>query len=512
MVKADPVTVRGLSGVSAAKPLTILERTDPAFVDAIYDQLSSTEGVAALAETEAHSRGQDGILRLYQPVHKVFHVALIDVSCDTLGGPRLNPDRIESAGIVIRRVATEPDGAPRSPEVLEGWMSSAQGVRGWAPVGSPEEASGRIDPDPERRRLPYAGPLEIRSRLAQLQGGIPDLAEAESPLFPAPPDVQKASRKTVFFGPVPLASSEFSAAPDQIPEYSNDEVASFLSPFLRASSDAKSIPRAGTILTTETATDPAVREQLREVITLAEQVDAQLDAFGSLPESAAVLQQLNRILLPLDSGGERPAGDFLHDFRDVAVLRDPGQVEMPLEWPRVSASTAAALLDAARAGAQGRLRSIASHEPRFGAKQALYRLRAFVRLVGEGDCPGKTIWSGYSERFRIVRWYEPGPGAPIPVELPDITSQSVRNLKPNVAFQVPESLFNTIKANDISKLLDGEGKEGGSGLGIGWICSLNLPVITICAFITLSIFLSLFDLFFRWLLFIKICLPYPKKK
>ena len=41
---------------------------------------------------------------------------------------------------------------------------------------------------------------------------------------------------------------------------------------------------------------------------------------------------------------------------------------------------------------------------------------------------------------------------------------------------------------------------------------LSIPIITICAFIVLNIFLSLFDLFFSWMLFIKICLPIPVPK
>jgi hypothetical protein len=47
------------------------------------------------------------------------------------------------------------------------------------------------------------------------------------------------------------------------------------------------------------------------------------------------------------------------------------------------------------------------------------------------------------------------------------------------------------------------------GISLMWICSFSLPIITLCAFIVLSIFLSLFDLIFRWLLFIKICIPFP---
>jgi hypothetical protein len=61
----------------------------------------------------------------------------------------------------------------------------------------------------------------------------------------------------------------------------------------------------------------------------------------------------------------------------------------------------------------------------------------------------------------------------------------------------------------MKKLAEGEGST--SGLEVGWICTFSLPIITLCAFIVLNIFLSLFDLFLRWMMFIKICIPIPKK-
>ena len=45
---------------------------------------------------------------------------------------------------------------------------------------------------------------------------------------------------------------------------------------------------------------------------------------------------------------------------------------------------------------------------------------------------------------------------------------------------------------------------------LGWICSFSIPIITLCAFIVLNIFLTLLHLVFGWLFFIKICLPFPK--
>jgi hypothetical protein len=46
--------------------------------------------------------------------------------------------------------------------------------------------------------------------------------------------------------------------------------------------------------------------------------------------------------------------------------------------------------------------------------------------------------------------------------------------------------------------------------GFGMICSLSIPIITICALILLMIFVSLFDLIFHWLPFFILCFPFPR--
>ncbi len=133
-------------------------------------------------------------------------------------------------------------------------------------------------------------------------------------------------------------------------------------------------------------------------------------------------------------------------------------------------------------------------------------MRAFIRVRGDPDCPPRLVWSDYSERFRILPWWE-GDGPVTKVVLPDIGD--LKKIKPNVAFQLPPSIANLLRG-DMSKLKDGEGSTG--GLDIAWICSFSIPAITICAFIVLSIFLSLFNLIFSWLAWIKICIPIPKPK
>ncbi len=50
---------------------------------------------------------------------------------------------------------------------------------------------------------------------------------------------------------------------------------------------------------------------------------------------------------------------------------------------------------------------------------------------------------------------------------------------------------------------------GFGGIQLNWICGFSIPLITICAFFVLNIFLTLLNIVFFWLPFIKICIPFP---
>ena len=125
------------------------------------------------------------------------------------------------------------------------------------------------------------------------------------------------------------------------------------------------------------------------------------------------------------------------------------------------------------------------------------------------SCAPLLVWSAPSEPFAIAPWYDSA-GVPAPVvELPNLFDPAqLARLKPNVAFALPPKLANLLR-NDAKKLRDGEASD--DGLTLGWICSFSLPIITLCAFIVLNIFLQILNLIFFWLPFLKICIPYPKR-
>ena len=49
-------------------------------------------------------------------------------------------------------------------------------------------------------------------------------------------------------------------------------------------------------------------------------------------------------------------------------------------------------------------------------------------------------------------------------------------------------------------------------INIGMICSLSIPIITICALILLMIIVSLLDFIFRWMPYFIMCFPIPGLK
>jgi hypothetical protein len=256
---------------------------------------------------------------------------------------------------------------------------------------------------------------------------------------------------------------------------------------------------------------------MRRFVLLLRQLAGEFDAFGESAEGRGVFTELEAIRLPLvlRELEARPrtvaAGSFLRLASRVLLERDPAAAppEMPASWPALDATARTRLASALSRAVAKRFSDMKSQPGRFDEPGARYVVRAFVRLKPDGVCPARTEWSAYSEPFVIAPWYEGTGAAPVQVPLPDVTDRNLlKSLKPNVAFVVPPPLQNLLSGNP-KDMLEGKGSTG--GLTLGWICGFNIPTITICAFIVLNIFLSLFDLIFRWLFFIKICIPFPKR-
>lgn len=533
LARAEAVAAGVDSARRASRGRTLFDRLRAASGRLGLPGARATAGKAEAPSTETRRENlrlaAEGrpLLKLFQPIQHQFHLAVMEARCDMPGQPRIDPAKVESAGLVIRRVRRDAAGR----ELRQGWMHAADGVRGWARVESAAAPlSARHDPDATRRLArPTTGQPVLDREILAVLGTQDDalLSEAVVPMFVAPPDVCAAADATLFYGLVPTTSAE--RAEGGAPRLDEASFGAQSSAFrdhlagpLRGLAD--SFPRPGQPVTAELASlarsagSASERDAMQRLLRLLRQLAVEFGAFEDGPEAQALATTLDRIALPLADAAGKPTGDGVPAgsfLRAAAAILLEGDVDspaplMPLGWPALDSDTTTRLAEALSACLMQRFEALAGHAGRYDDPQAQYVLRAFVRLKPEGCCPARTVWSDYSPRFVIAPWFEGSGAPPVQVAMPDPTDREMlKKLKPNVAFTVPAAMQHLLSGDPLD-LMEGR-KPAGKGLDIGWICGFNIPIITICAFIVLNIFLSLFDLFFRWMMFIKVCIPFPKK-
>lgn len=154
-----------------------------------------------------------------------------------------------------------------------------------------------------------------------------------------------------------------------------------------------------------------------------------------------------------------------------------------------------------------------------------------MRMVHERpDCAPfeGTLLSAPTEPFQLASFFDPdAPARPIRIGLPvDISPAGLRKFDRNTVFMMSDMLcghidrFKGITFGDLvlsvlpwpfHKDFDVKGKgpckDNGDALGV--MCSLSIPIITICALILLTIIVSLLDFIFRWLPLFIVCFPVP---
>jgi hypothetical protein len=125
------------------------------------------------------------------------------------------------------------------------------------------------------------------------------------------------------------------------------------------------------------------------------------------------------------------------------------------------------------------------------------------------------VVSDPSRPFRLGAFFDPdAPARPLVIRMPfDTSPKGLRRFPKGVAMLMSPKLRRQLERVKNQKLSDlDEGKVGGEpSWGIGMICSLSIPIITLCAFIVLMIFLQLLNIVFWWMAFFKICLPIPAR-
>src|SRR5262245_37293542 len=139
------------------------------------------------------------------------------------------------------------------------------------------------------------------------------------------------------------------------------------------------------------------------------------------------------------------------------------------------------------------------------------------------------VLSDPTEPFQMAAFFDPdAPARPVRIALPvDTSPAGLRKFDRNTAFMVSDVLCGQMKRfqgmtlgdlilavlpwplhKDLNVPDSGPCKQG--GVQLGELCSISIPIITLCALIILMIIVSLLDLVFRWSAYFSLCFPYPK--
>jgi hypothetical protein len=132
--------------------------------------------------------------------------------------------------------------------------------------------------------------------------------------------------------------------------------------------------------------------------------------------------------------------------------------------------------------------------------------------------------------FEMAGYFDPdAPARPIRISLPlDTSPAGLRKFDKNTAFAISDVLCGQMQRlrsltfgdlvlsvlpwpfhKDLSASSPDAGACKTGGLEIGMICSISIPIITICALLLLIIIVSLLDIVFRWMPYFFICFPLP---
>ena len=148
-------------------------------------------------------------------------------------------------------------------------------------------------------------------------------------------------------------------------------------------------------------------------------------------------------------------------------------------------------------------------------KDDLYQAIPFVRI--EDACGHEHIvWAdahARTELFRVAAPFDPNASRPSVIQMPSL-SDLKGGLAKGVSLITPPDTFGLLDALNLKKGVSEDVLPSSvpNAVGIQWICSFSLPVISLVAMILLMITISLLNIIFFWMPFVRICLPFPTIK
>lgn len=479
------------------------------------------------------------LVTLRLPVHRAFYLISCEASCAHVAYPALDPQRIASAGFVVRRRAPE-RGAPPSR-----WLVEDGVARGWQPL-----ESGAHDPD-VYRRLCANGVLSARRPAPAYRG------EETYPLHATLVRDSTGRSHTVLYGYLPLGGShQVDTGAGASPPFDTTEMQTLQTelrwPFGQTAQRTWT-PETGWLVRAgrPQSSLALLLQQLVGRYHVGEPHHAENEAFERLLSG---IYFYDTRALATDAMSALQAGIYtdavvatrvysLWDYLRAAFAAEPNPLlawlaereragglnqsslpALPAKAPaggtlrydlylRDADASDLRLLLSDRIGSTLRERAGALPVPRYQQRAAdVYFAKAFMRVR---DASGKEhlVWGEDGPDFRVAAPFDPEASRPSLIQMPDLGDLR-RGMAKGASFLVPPGMMSKLGALKPDAGASPEMVQEGDGnpLGIGWLCSFSLPVLMICAMFLLSIMIALLNIVFWWIPWVKICLPFPKLK
>ena len=489
-------------------------------------------------------------LKLYQPAHQRYYLVTGCLVCRVPGLPDrvINTGEGERASFVVRRV--RPNGE-------EFAFVERDGQRGWQQIGGAQSLAEGEDQLP---LFPLSYDAED-GRRRRLLGGMVPVSKRETlvhapPLSGNPPvrDPREAQLEARVIAPwvalVDQAERVFNALyPDlsndpKAEEPANDRLLANTRNDIQHSSWLVLLDMAEFLATYINPVWLAINGTIAEsdLTELQRQLLQALQQIKTRASTLALSDALKRIVAfksNLESNARLyPTSDVWPNF--AMQLADPDASTNSTGIVLPSASTFKAQRDYLNATLTNMCKVAWPAQPPAGtpptplvmqplmeADQAAWFV---IRMVFERPqcAPSQRITlSPPTEPFQMASFFDPdAPARPLRIALPiDTSPAGLRKHDKNTAFMISDMLCGQVaKARsmglgDLVRVVlpwplhkdlsaDMEPCKEGSN-PIGMICSLSIPIITICAFILLMVMVSLLDLIFHWMPFFILCFPAP---
>jgi hypothetical protein len=464
--------------------------------------------------------------RLYQPLHQRFYLLSAALACRLPGLPdhTVKPDEGESIGFVIRRVdpTTTSTTAVFNPATRQefAWIDGER--PGWRLVSTTGLAAGEQEmalfpmaygENGSRRRM-LAGLIPVGRRQEYVSGRtLPALSSAALATAAPGDDPRIIDLQRTLIDPwaeqIDLFNNKLSAADKANPDirFSLDQGAALiLLDFLNFL--LEQAPAVGGKIVDPSAPSPT---------------GAGLTLYNTLTATIVTNQDT---LAPVSLAEAMRKAKERESIFESATLQTNTAPTLPPGYPRVSLLQNSALPLMNKNSADVRAiqtlvapaltTPISDSPPRIPAKDPVSPVGNvwFVArcLYKRPQCGpnSRVLLSDPTEPFQLASIFDPdAPARMSQVALPlDTTPAGLRKHDKSVAFMVSDELSKQMaRIKGLKELTEGD--VGGPGIGIGFICSLSIPIITLCAFIVLMIFIVLLNIIFWWMPFFKICFPIP---